>query len=170
MTYKRTFLQTTVTLLARLKYGLVLLAGLIAIVFFFVLSAESWQKYQSRHWPNTVAQIEHVKLQIAPDNTGSINYGYSYRVNGAVHTKNMDERANKKSPLSTQTKARWQSYLNPNDITIYYNPYAPQKSLQSFERIQKLSELLLIEASSAFILLFGGAMCCVVAFFGFKET
>ena len=153
-----------------LKNVILLMGGLIAVIIFCLLMADSWEKYQSRDWPATNAQIDSAKIQIDDEtNQGSMLVGYSYVVNGRLYTREITEKSSKKSPLSDETKQNWRSYLSGKDITVYYKPNTPKKSLIARERILLLKDFIWLALGAGLILLFGGIVCIYAGVEGFKE-
>jgi hypothetical protein len=152
---------------ACLKYGLVLLSGMMCIVVSPFMAADIWQSHQAKNWPQVQAEVTYVDEYAFTSGGAVFHMRYQYTVDGQRYKRFIEDKITRKSQSHlAQAKQRWQTFVVGKTTPVFYKPTNPEVSLIPYEVGSSVWA-----AFFGFIFLFGGgALCLMMAYFGWKET
>lgn len=118
-----------------------LFSGLSLLILFLPFyTIDNWNRYQSQHWPSTLARVEFAKTYMPEDGKAArLELSYSYVVGNKRYDRSLEESPfNRSDHLLTAQKTRWERYLNDEEFKVFYNPNQPESSFLEHEKIDDI--------------------------------
>jgi hypothetical protein len=114
-----------------------LFSGLVLLLILPSYTIDHWNRYQSQHWPSTLARVEYAKTYMPDDGKAArLELSYSYVVGNKRYDRSLEESPfNRSDHLLTAQKTRWERYLNDEEFQVFYNPNQPESSFLEHEKI-----------------------------------